>query len=379
MTVLRSREITPVVKSKTPEKAAKVGGLDSEAVQRRSARLASKSVLRQTEFTGNVKESKRKRKELHSDTIEAANGSLNSGRKFSREEKAKTKALEEDSDTRSAGGTEQELEFEEANGNTESIDKGKEKLIDLSLSLRSVSILESKSETGVETENRNTDPNISNSTPSQELGQARPVPAMPAESKRVLQEDFRNIAKQNAYRFAHFSSQAEDEEDNDFANAPGGDIPQPEINREMEDWPGPFYTVMKIIRDRAMNAKLQQGKPSGKGKAASVLWVPKKDKKYNIRKKSAPSLQDLCLSILVKNADAITSLDWLPDIIRHKLSHFLCSARRMDSHFLQLLVHGSPTEIHLGDCSWLTEDDFTGAFEQCDFSNLTVSFIYLHI
>lgn len=373
MPVLRSREITAVVKSESPEKAEEVGDLASGAVQRRSARLASKSFSGLTKFTGNVKESSRKRKGLHSDTTEAANGNFNRGLNFSREEKGKTKVLEEDSVTRAAGQVELEHDFEEANGNTERIDKGKEKLDELNLSLKSVAILESKSETRVETENSNAAPNFSDSTPSQE-------PAISyAESRRAHQEYFRNVAKKNAHRFAHFSSQEEEENDNNFANAPGGDIPQPEINRETEDWPGPFSTAMKIIRDRVMNARLQQGKPSGKGKAASVLWVPKKVKKCNIQKKSAPSLQDLCLSVLVKNADAITSLDCVPDNMRHKLSHLLCNARRMDSHFLQLLVHGSPTEIHLGDCSWLTEDAFTGAFEQCDFSNLTVSFIYLHI
>lgn len=360
MPVLRSREITAVVKSESPEKAEEVGDLASGAVQRRSARLASKSFSGLTKFTGNVKESSRKRKGLHSDTTEAANGNFNRGLNFSREEKGKTKVLEEDSVTRAAGQVELEHDFEEANGNTERIDKGKEKLDELNLSLKSVAILESKSETRVETENSNAAPNFSDSTPSQE-------PAISyAESRR-------------AHRFAHFSPQEEEENDNNFANAPGGDIPQPEINRETEDWPGPFSTPMKIIRDRVMNARLQQGKPSGKGKAASVLWVPKKVKKCNIQKKSAPSLQDLCLPVLVKNADAITSLDCVPDDMRHKLSDLLCNAGRMDSHFLQLLVHGSPTEIHLGDCSGLTEDAFTGAFEQCDFSNLTVSFIYLHI
>lgn len=302
------------------------------------------------------------------DTIEAENGSLNSGPKFSREEKGKTKALEEDSVTIATGLLELELDFEKANGNTERIDKGKEKLVDHDLSPKTVSLLESKSETRVEAENGNAAPNFSDGTPSHELVEA----SVSGEMKRRYLQHFRDIAKRNASRFAHFSSQAEEEEDNDFANATGGEIPQPEINRTVEDWPGPFSTAMKIIRDREMNARLQQGKASGKGKAAPVLWVPKKDEKCNIQKKSAPLLQDLCISILVKNSDAITSLDCVPDIMRHKLSHFLCNARRMDGHFLQLLVHGSPTEIRLGDCSWLTEDDFTGAFEQCDFSNLTV-------
>jgi DNA repair protein RAD7 len=44
----------------------------------------------------------------------------------------------------------------------------------------------------------------------------------------------------------------------------------------------------------------------------------------------------------------------------------------MDLHFLDLLVQGSPTEICVPDCSWLTEEEFTECFKNCDTSNLMV-------
>ncbi|KAJ0030269.1 hypothetical protein Pint_13494 [Pistacia integerrima] len=72
------------------------------------------------------------------------------------------------------------------------------------------------------------------------------------------------------------------------------------------------------------------------------------------------------------NADAMTSLENVPDALRHKLTVMLCNSRRMNSHFLDLLVTGSPTEILLCECSWLTEEQFTESFQDCDTSNLTV-------
>ncbi|PQQ04660.1 hypothetical protein Pyn_27513 [Prunus yedoensis var. nudiflora] len=85
-----------------------------------------------------------------------------------------------------------------------------------------------------------------------------------------------------------------------------------------------------------------------------------------------PSLQDLCLSFLAKNADAIVSLEDVADALRHRLCQMLCDSRKMNSHFFELLVQGLPTEVRLRDCSWMTEEQFTKSFQQLDTSNLTV-------
>lgn len=322
------------------------------------------------------------------DAKEADSDSSDSGMKFSREEKGKFKVLE-DSVTRGVGMMKLGVEVKEVDGNktaidnemhaetrsTGKMDKGKGKLVDIGISSESIFRLDCKSETGVELENGGTASETSNSTPPQDVDSIIKEAISRPYGKRTYQERFRNIAKQNASRFAHFSSQVEEEENNDVADTLGTETPTPARNAEPEDWPGPFSTAVKIIRDRQMNASLQLHNSSDKSKVASILWVPKKDQNCNLQKKLVPSLQDLCLSILVKNADAITSLDCIPDVLRHKLSHLLCNSRRMDRHFLELLVHGSPTEIHLRDCSWLNEEDFSMAFERCDISKLMVSFI----
>ncbi|XP_009604413.1 uncharacterized protein [Nicotiana tomentosiformis] len=178
---------------------------------------------------------------------------------------------------------------------------------------------------------------------------------------------FRDIARRNASRFAHFSSQTEQD-----INATAEEIPQEEVNtEEREDWPGPFSTAMKIIRDRETNIKHQQSSFSEKSKI-ELVWVSKKDQQCQSRKLVVPSLQDLCMCILVKNADAITSLDCVPDALRHRICQTLCDSRKMTYQFFDLLTRGSPTEIRIKDCSWLDEEKFTQTFEACDTSNLVV-------
>lgn len=181
-------------------------------------------------------------------------------------------------------------------------------------------------------------------------------------------EQFRDIARQNASRFAHFEVQEHE--------ADHHDVEMPSVEEEqdkVEDWPGPFSTAMKIIRDRANRLNLQQrGSTSEKEKPVPITWMPKTDRACKPSKGLVPSLQELCMKILVKNADAIASLEHVPDALRHRLCQLLCDSRRMNAHFLALLVRGSPMEIRIRDCSWLAEEEFTKNFEVCDSRNLTV-------
>ncbi|KAJ8750807.1 hypothetical protein K2173_015988 [Erythroxylum novogranatense] len=186
-------------------------------------------------------------------------------------------------------------------------------------------------------------------------------------------EQFRDIARQNASRFAHFDheepnnshlSSQDDDDDEMLSN---------EEEQKVEDWPGPFSTAMKIIRDRANKAGLKQGSSfSQETTSVPIMWTPKNIRECKPSKESAPSLQELCLAILAKNADAITSLENVPDALRHQLCKLLCDSRKMDGHFLDLLVCGFPTEIRIRDCSWLTEEEFTKCFSECDARNLMV-------
>ncbi|OVA06834.1 Leucine-rich repeat [Macleaya cordata] len=195
---------------------------------------------------------------------------------------------------------------------------------------------------------------------------------MKAMRRRENRERFQNGARRSAARFAHF--QREEEEDNLPPPVPGNEVPSPVVDQEVEDWPGPFSTAMKIIKDRAMkhNAPLRNSTLGASKPAPVIEWMPSGEPGKKRFRPLVPLLQDMCMNILAKNVEAIVSLKDVPDVMRHKLCQLLCDSRRMDSHFMELLVSGSPTEIRVKDCSQLTEEQFTKILEGCDISSLMV-------
>ncbi|XP_021714997.1 F-box/LRR-repeat protein 14-like [Chenopodium quinoa] len=186
-----------------------------------------------------------------------------------------------------------------------------------------------------------------------------------------LRAQHKDIARQNASRYAFFDAREEenDEDDDDdeeemVAEEPVGNV---------EDWPGPFSTAMEIIRDREKNSNRQvRDLSSVKEGFPLVSWTPRKESYLECSKREAPALISLCLNVLAENVDAITSLDSVPDALRNKLSRLFCDSRKMNPHFLSLLLDGSPSEIRLSDCSWLEEHVFEKLFEACDFKIMTV-------
>lgn len=142
---------------------------------------------------------------------------------------------------------------------------------------------------------------------------------------------------------------------------------------DIKDWPGPFSTAMKIASDRANGVRVRVTKSlEEENDPAPVEWIPKKKVCCSRFQSLPPSLGDLCLRVLAENADAISSLDFVPDTFRHKLSQLLCDSRKMNSHFLNLLLCGSPTEVCIRDCSWLSEEEFVKSFQGCDTSKLMI-------
>ncbi|KAL8239983.1 hypothetical protein R6Q59_016550 [Mikania micrantha] len=180
-------------------------------------------------------------------------------------------------------------------------------------------------------------------------------------NKMDPKERFKHVARENASKFAHFSVQ-EEEVDVDEDE----DEPQKEANGDVEDWPGPFSTAFKII-----SSNMHVSEQKKKTISTPLIWVPNQHDRF-MKNKVAPSLEELCISIMAENVDAITSLESVPDVIRHKLTQGLCDTRKMNHHFLNLLASGSPSEIRIKDCSWLNEDQFLKTFEAIDASNLTV-------
>ncbi|CAL1357481.1 unnamed protein product [Linum trigynum] len=185
-------------------------------------------------------------------------------------------------------------------------------------------------------------------------------------------DQFKDAARKNAARFAHFEAQEHLQ-----AAPPGVEAAEQSTegdDEKVEDWPGPFSTAMKIIRDRSNRMNLQSERAtSDKANSVAINWTPRGDVGGCNRSRTlVPSLEQLCMEGLAKNADAITSLDCVPDVFRHRLSQLLCDSRKMNTHFLNLLACGSPSEIRIRDCSWLTEEEFTDCVQGLDTSNLTV-------
>ncbi|KAI3836070.1 hypothetical protein MKW98_016374 [Papaver atlanticum] len=175
-------------------------------------------------------------------------------------------------------------------------------------------------------------------------------------------------ATASASRFARVQREDEVDDEQRVAGNENEGVAEPAIDQEVEDWPGPFSTAMRIIKQR------EKGNVPSRTWAASekepdVEWEGATDPE---RKRVTPKLEDMSMNLLAKHVEALSSLRGVPDVLRNKLSNVLCDSRKMDSHFMELLTSGSPTEIRVKDGSWLTEEEFSKIMKGCDTSNLTV-------
>ncbi|CAK8563986.1 unnamed protein product [Lathyrus sativus] len=134
-----------------------------------------------------------------------------------------------------------------------------------------------------------------------------------------------------------------------------------------DDSPTPFSEAIKAIQERS-----ERNQKRGIVEEPPV-WIPKRNEKDSVRRRlCVPSLQELSLNNLAQHSDAISSLDCVNDEFRQRLSNLLCDSRKMNCHFLELLLKGVPTQIRLTDCSWLTEEQFTNYFQTHVTSELEV-------
>ncbi|KAJ9702119.1 hypothetical protein PVL29_004046 [Vitis rotundifolia] len=170
---------------------------------------------------------------------------------------------------------------------------------------------------------------------------------------------YRQIARRSGPQLAHFDP----EEAERYAVYISKKAQKPSVNKKAEDFEGPFYEAMEMINKRKLVAE--------KNSTPLIGWVPS-TQGHTITKRLVPSLVDVSLDALAKNSDAIVSLELIPDVLRHKISRAICRGRRMNAHFMELLLRGSPTEIRVDDCSWMTEEQFTNLFRRCKTKNLTV-------
>ncbi|CAM8975739.1 unnamed protein product [Rhodiola kirilowii] len=136
---------------------------------------------------------------------------------------------------------------------------------------------------------------------------------------------------------------------------------QEELLDEDLNLSGPFASAFKKIKDQVDGLKKCEQQPL-------VNWVPAKEQKH----RSVPSLVDLSMDVLARNSELVSSLDCVPYEMREMLSSLVCDYRKMDSNFFRLLVAGSPEEISVKDCSWMTIHLFEEIFGNCDLNNLKV-------
>ncbi|KAJ6807203.1 DNA repair protein rhp7 isoform X1 [Iris pallida] len=181
----------------------------------------------------------------------------------------------------------------------------------------------------------------------------------------------RNRAVDLAPKFALFAADKKDGSDDDEE-----DDEQEGLGNE-GDWPGPFSTAMKLIREREEKRIARESNSSASKKDdavidANIKWVPSNCRNGKALGKPAPSLRDLCMKVLCENAEEIESLEGVPDVLKHRLMSMLCQSRKMGSQIFNVLVSGLPTEIQLGDCSWATEEQFQGALGGCNTDKLKV-------
>ncbi|KAH9805063.1 hypothetical protein WN944_002506 [Citrus x changshan-huyou] len=166
-------------------------------------------------------------------------------------------------------------------------------------------------------------------------------------------------AKRRHYEVARYCARrlAHPQEDDSFNKGNKKGVLKEAEDESQDFGGGPFYEAMVMIKKRNLVQELK--------------WMPAKNK-VEVRQCGVPSLMDLSLKILARNAEAIVSLELVPDFLRHKLSQIVRKKGKMNAHFLELLASGSPTEIRLNDCSEINTDDFTRIFGACDKKNLIV-------
>ncbi|XP_058185738.1 uncharacterized protein LOC131302963 isoform X1 [Rhododendron vialii] len=192
--------------------------------------------------------------------------------------------------------------------------------------------------------------------------QREPEPMAAQESRqRTRANRYRDVACDNALRFARFNSNQ-----NKYVDPLSQEMEVQtvleEADKNVENFVGPFSAAMRLVKDRNLKSTSEQ----------LINWKPSEGFDRNIVMPLVPSLLDLSMKVLAKNAEAIVSLEYVPDALKHRLADMLCDYRKMNARALDLLMQGSPTEIRIKDCSWLTDEHFTKIFGTFDSKSLKV-------
>ncbi|CAK9172154.1 unnamed protein product, partial [Ilex paraguariensis] len=179
------------------------------------------------------------------------------------------------------------------------------------------------------------------------------VPPLRKEADRVRHREILSYAP----GLARFNPEGKDSHEESKQEREG---PPLEADIESENLHSPFATMLKMLREQNLRRRGQQ----------LIQWKPSENHGFNTSNPHVPSLLDLSLKVLAKNAECIVSLEPVPDALKRRLSDLLCDNRGMTGHVLDLLVRRAPTEIRVKDCSWLTEEQFINIFRSVEVKNL---------
>lgn len=154
--------------------------------------------------------------------------------------------------------------------------------------------------------------------------------------------------------------------DENRGDQPSTEKQQPPAPNPMEGLgklPGPFGDALKMVRERTSKRAAEQ----------LIEWSPSvKNQQRSVAAAFVPSLLNLSLKALAECAEGMVSLKHVPDNLRVRLTNRLCDKGLMNVGILNFLVEGSPTEIRIQNCSWLTEEQFQQTIGKCETEKLQV-------
>lgn len=105
-----------------------------------------------------------------------------------------------------------------------------------------------------------------------------------------------------------------------------------------------------------------------------INWKPTRaasaPSRLNLEKSKVPPLVNIILEWIADRAEDVETLAGLPDSVRMKLSGALTKRRRINSETVHLLTDGAATEVEIGNCADLDEEQLGDALEKCDLKRM---------
>jgi DNA repair protein RAD7 len=143
--------------------------------------------------------------------------------------------------------------------------------------------------------------------------------------------------------------------------------------KDEPDWPGPFSTARKLVRERqAAVIAREEGSPGESSSGPLVDWSPSRPSDALFGRRPIPTLFEMSVRILVDNAEFVESMEGIPDVVRRRVAAGFAARRKLIPETLSLFFQGCPGEIVLPDCTLVGEAEMTAVMAQTDARRLEV-------